>query len=900
MIKKRDLYYERIPTKLLREDVRLLGTFLGKVIKDQEGDVFFKLVERLRILSKTSLYDKNKSKVFLKISKEIIKLSPHQIFKLTRSFSHILNLMNLAESLDASRKLNDHENAPQKNKDQTLFIEDIIENFVKNKNISTNEIYEEVKNLDIGVVLTAHPTEVKRRTLIKKYADLIELLEQRHLYKKYPSKIIDIDRKLYTEISVIWKTDDLKRVKPTPLDEAKWGLAVIEDSLWDTIPKVHKRLNDIFKKKLGKDLPNNFNPITFGSWMGGDRDGNPFVTAEVTKQVILHSRWQAAKLYEKEFTQLIQDLSIKECSAKIKKFTGRTFEPYRVYLRPIRDKLRSTHLSIERHLNQKKPLDESKLLQDKNEILEPLRTVRGSLVLNKGQHIADFNLLDLIRRTKCFGISLVRLDIRQETARHQKLLNEIIKKRHKIDYLNLAESKKINLLSSLIKQKKFFVGKMNITDSENKEVWNTFEELTRHPSDCLGAYVISMTSKASNILEVYFLQKQSKIKNLLRVVPLFETLEDLKNAKEVMENLFKLSWYRKLINDTQEVMIGYSDSSKDAGKLSATWYVYKLQEELRNLAKKFKIKLTFFHGRGGSPGRGGGPIQATLKSQPRGTVNGRIRITDQGEVIQQKYGYKPLAEYNLCSYVGAVMEATLNPPPKSKENWRDLIEKMSEISTSVYRKNINQSEDFIRYFKTVTPHKSLSKLSIGSRPSKRKNIDNIQSLRAIPWVFAWTQIRLMLPAWLGTTEALKYASRKEFTKTLYDMEKNWPYFNSTMDILDMVITKVDPEISVIYENNLADESLKKIGNKLRYQFDTLVKLHNKITPNEVVKERKQFRKSLFVRNNYTEMLNLLQANIMSKINDKKFKTYKKSDQKFLDDALLTSIAGISAAMKNTG
>ncbi|MSP10422.1 MAG: phosphoenolpyruvate carboxylase [Pelagibacteraceae bacterium] len=899
-MKKRDLYYERIPTKLLREDVRLLGTFLGKVIKDQEGDIFFKLVERLRILSKTSLYDKNKSKVFLKISKEIIKLSPHQIFKLTRSFSHILNLMNLAESLDASRKLNEHENAPQKNKDQTLFIEDIIENFVKNKNISADEIYEEVKNLDIGVVLTAHPTEVKRRTLIKKYADLIELLEQRHLYKKYPSKIIDIDRKLYTEISVIWKTDDLKRVKPTPLDEAKWGLAVIEDSLWDTIPKVHKRLNDIFKKNLGKDLPNNFNPITFGSWMGGDRDGNPYVTAEVTKQVILHSRWQAAKLYEKEFSQLIQDLSIKECSAKIKKFTGKTFEPYRVYLRPIRDKLRLTHLLIERHLNQKKPLDESKLLQDKNEILKPLRTVRESLVLNKGQHIADFNLLDLIRRTKCFGISLVKLDIRQETARHQKLLNEIIKKRHKIDYLNLSEAKKINLLSSLIKQKKFFVGKINITGSENKEVWNTFEELTRHPSDCLGAYVISMTSKASNILEVYFLQKQSKIKNLLRVVPLFETLEDLKNAREVMENLFKLSWYRKLINNTQEVMIGYSDSSKDAGKLSATWYVYKLQEELRNLAKKFKIKLTFFHGRGGSPGRGGGPIQATLKSQPSGTVNGRIRITDQGEVIQQKYGYKPLAEYNLCSYVGAVMEATLNPPPKSKENWRSLIEKMSEISTLVYRKNINQSEDFIRYFKTVTPHKSLSKLSIGSRPSKRKNIDNIQSLRAIPWVFAWTQIRLMLPAWLGTTEALKYASRKEFSKTLYDMEKNWPYFNSTMDILDMVITKVDPEISVIYENNLADESLKKIGNKLRHQFDTLVKLHNKITPNEVVKERKQFRKSLFVRNNYTEMLNLLQANIMKKINDKKFKTYKKSDQKFLDDALLTSIAGISAAMKNTG
>jgi phosphoenolpyruvate carboxylase len=406
-----------------------------------------------------------------------------------------------------------------------------------------------------------------------------------------------------------------------------------------------------------------------------------------------------------------------------------------------------------------------------------------------------------------------------------------------------------------------------------------------------------MTSKASDILSVYFLQKQAKTKNLLRVVPLFETLDDLKNAKDVMENLFKLSWYRKLINNQQEVMIGYSDSSKDAGKLSASWHQYKLQEELRNLAKKYKIDLVFFHGRGGSAGRGGGPIQATLKSQPSGTVNGKIRITDQGEVIQQKYGYKPLAEYNLCSYIGAVMDASLNPPPRSKTNWRELIQRMSEISTSAYRKYLNQSEDFIRYFKTVTPHKSLGKLAIGSRPTKRKNVDNIQSLRAIPWVFAWTQIRLMLPAWLGTTEALRYGSIKKFSKTLTDMERNWPYFVSTMDILDMVISKVDTEISIIYENNLADESLKRIGKKLRFQFDALVKLHNKITPKDVVKERKEFRKALFIRNNYTEMLNILQADIMNKLTKRK---YKKLDKKFLEDSLMTSIAGISAAMKNTG
>ena len=896
-MKKRDLYYERIPTKLLREDIRLLGTFLGRVIRDQEGLTFYKIVERLRLLSKNTLLDKNKSKVFLKVSKEVKKLKPEDIFRVTRSFSHILNLMNLAESLDASRKLNEYENPYFKNKNQNIFIEDIIKNLFKDRNISNKKIYEQATKLDIGIVLTAHPTEVKRRTLIQKYANLIELMEQRHLYKKYPSKILEIDRKIYTEITVIWKTDELKRSKPSPLDEAKWGLAVIEDSLWDTIPKVYKRLNDIFRKNLGKDLPRGYSPIQFGSWMGGDRDGNPNVTADITKKVILFSRWQAAKLYEKELTKLIQDLSMKECSPKIKKITGNSFEPYRVYLRPIRDKIRLTYQLIEKHLNNNESLNEKKLLQDKNEILKPLREVRESLNLNRGQHIANADLLDLIRRVRCFGINLARLDIRQESSRHQKLIADALNKKYKINFSILSESKKINLLNLLIKQKKYFINNLKIKHKDNKEVWNTFKQISKEPEQCMGAYVISMTSKASDILSVYFLQKQAETKNLLRVVPLFETLDDLKNAKSVMENIFKLSWYRKLINHKQEVMIGYSDSSKDAGKLSASWHQYKLQEELRNLAKKYKIDLVFFHGRGGSAGRGGGPIQATLKSQPANTVNGKIRITDQGEVIQQKYGYKPLAEYNLCSYIGAVMDASLNPPPKSKKNWRELIEKMSEIATSAYRKNLNQSEDFIRYFKTVTPHKSLGKLAIGSRPTKRKNVDNIQSLRAIPWVFAWTQIRLMLPAWLGTTEALRYGSIKKFSKTLTDMEKNWPYFVSTMDILDMVITKVDPEISIIYENNLADSALKRIGKKLRFQFDALVKLHNKITPKEVFKERKEFRKALFIRNNYTETLNILQANIMNKINNNK---YKKLDKKFLDDALMTSIAGISAAMKNTG
>ena len=266
-------------------------------------------------------------------------------------------------------------------------------------------------------------------------------------------------------------------------------------------------------------------------------------------------------------------------------------------------------------------------------------------------------------------------------------------------------------------------------------------------------------------------------------------------------------------------------------------------------------------------------------------------------MIQQKYGYEPLAKYNLCSYIGAVMEATLDPPPIPKSNWRTLIESMAEISKSSYRKNINQNTDFLKYFKTVTPHISLGKLSIGSRPSKRKNIDNIKGLRAIPWVFAWTQIRLMLPAWLGSAEALRYSSMKEFRKTLIDMEKNWPFFNSMMDMLDMVISKVDPDISEIYEEYLADDSLKRVGKKLRYQFQVIKKLNKEITPNEIIKARKKFRTSVIVRNIYTEVLNMVQAVVISKLRKK---SLSKANKQNLNDALLTSIAGISAAMKNTG
>ncbi|MBL6862936.1 MAG: phosphoenolpyruvate carboxylase, partial [Candidatus Pelagibacter bacterium] len=714
---KRDLYYERIPTKSLREDVRYLGDILGRVIKKQEGPSFFKLVEDTRLLSKANLANKHVKDPFKNILNKIKNLNPENTFKLARAFNHFMNFINLSETTDASRKLDEYENN-KKNSNKNIFIEEIFEKLFKDKKITNKKIYDVAKKLNIGIVLTAHPTEVKRRTLIQKYNKIIKILEQRDLYKKNLSKLKTLDKDLYNEITIIWNTDELKRSKPTPSEEARWGLAVIEDSLWDSIPKVYRRLNNIFLKNMGKSLPRNFNPIEFGSWMGGDRDGNPNVTAEVTSEALLLSRWEAAKLYEKQLTNLIRSLSMKKCSTQILNITGKTFEPYRVFLRPLRDKLRATHILIKEHLVNKEPLDHKKLLSNTGEILTPLRVVRDSLIQNQSENIAEGDLLDLIRRARCFGINLAKLDIRQESSRHTKLISEIVKKKYNKDYFLWNESEKLAFLSSRIKSKKNLIKNSLLKNKENKEVWSTFNVLVDQPKECLGAYVISMTSAASDILSVAYLQKEAKIVNKLRVVPLFETLDDLRNAKSIMNSLFSLPWYRKSINYKQEIMIGYSDSSKDAGKLSASWHQYKLQDEILKLAKKYKIDITFFHGRGGSAGRGGGPIQATLKSQPANSVNGKIRITDQGEVIQQKYGYEPLAKYNLCSYIGAVVQATLNPPSEPKVKWKQLIEKMSEISMKSYRSNINEKSDFIRYFRTVTPHKALGKLSIGSRPSK--------------------------------------------------------------------------------------------------------------------------------------------------------------------------------------
>ena len=890
---------------VLSKTIRLLGEILGNIIKEQEGLSVFNKIEKIRALSKSSRGKRGKNTInrsFTKLKREISKLNAKDTLVIARSFSKFLDFSNIAESLFSIHNIHDHNIRKTQETNEIVILEEAILDVFKNKSLSLNKFYETAKNLKIEIVLTAHPTEVKRRTLIQKYAKINHLFDSFNNLRIFTKQNINLEKNLlennlHEEITSVWKTDEIKRSRPTPVEEAKWGLAVIEDSLWNAIPKICSRFNNSVKYYTNKDLPINFSPIVFGSWMGGDRDGNPNVTAKTTKEVILLSRWEAASLYEKEFTKLIQSLSLHDCSKKIKKVVGKTRVPYRVFLRPIRNKLNQTQKEIESCLKENRKPKQTLLVQSINEIIQPLNDVYNSLSLVKCQIIADGIVLDLIRRAHTFGLNLTKLDIRQEAARHYKLITSVCKKLGIADYSKLSEEAKIQFLSKEYKSKRPLIPQNIKLDADDRETWTTFKMISESPRECLGAYVISMASNVSDILAVMLLQKEAGVKSCLRIVPLFETLSDLQNSHIVMENLFKHSWYVNYFKKNQEIMIGYSDSSKDAGKFAASWAQYCAQEKLGKIATKYKIKLTLFHGRGGSVGRGGGPVYAALLSQPPGTVNARTRVTEQGEVIQQKYGSESLAEYSLGTYIGAVLEATLSPPIQPKKKWRNLMDEMSILSSESYRGYLNNNKNFLRYFDEITPKNILDKLYIGSRPSKRKKSQDIKDLRAIPWVFAWTQIRLVLPAWLGTTEALQLASRGKNKLILKDMLYRWPFFYEMMDMLDMILTKTNQRVIEYYEECLADNDLKKIGRNLRKNLSLLIDLNKKLIPSHILNQRKEFRKSILIRDTYAEILNLLQANIMLRLSKKNI---DRKQKEILMEAMIVTISGISAAMKNTG
>ena len=777
----------------------------------------------------------------------------------------------------------------------------------KQHQISAQQLFEQICQLKIELVLTAHPTEVSRRTLIQKYDDINEDLARLDQQKLTPRERQAVLNNLKELICSAWQTDEIRHNRPTPVDEAKWGFTTIEQTLWNAVPKFVRELNELVQEHCESALPLEIAPIRFASWMGGDRDGNPNVTHGVTQEVLWLSRWQAADLYLRDIEDLRWELSIQACSEELRQALGYEHpEPYREYLRETRQRLKATRHWLAQKL-QGFEADDSQIIHTKSELLEPLLLCHRSLIESNLAEIANGKLLDFIYRVNCFGIELLKLDIRQESGRHRQAISAITEYLGLGNFESWTEQARQNFLIQELQSKRPLLPR-HLDEPENsliqhpdvKEVFATMRTLAAQPPESLGAYIISMAEYASDVLAVLLLQKEAGILHPLRVVPLFETLKDLDGAAATMNTLFSMPWYKQHIHGKHEVMIGYSDSAKDAGFMSANWAQYRAQEELTAVAKQHGIQLTLFHGRGGSISRGGAPTQQALFSQPPGSISGAIRVTEQGEMIRFKFGLEEVALQNLEIYTAATLEATLLPPPVPKQEWRELMHQMTDISVQVYRETVRENPYFVQYLRTVTPELELQMLPLGSRPAKRKVSGGIESLRAIPWVFAWTQIRLMLPAWLGTGAAINQVIDAGKKDTLDEMLQQWPYFQTLIDMLEMVLSKSDGSIALYYESHLTqDENLKTLGAELRQRLKDAVqtllamKGESKLLSNNEVLDQ-----AMRVRKTYLLPLHLLQAELMKR--RRSYLSVEHAEHTPVDHALMVSIAGIAAGLRNTG
>jgi phosphoenolpyruvate carboxylase len=762
--------------------------------------------------------------------------------------------------------------------------------------LTADKVQDAVAKLNIDLVLTAHPTEVTRRTLIHKHKELADCLQAVHQASLSDVERKKIETRIADLIAQAWHTEEIRSVRPTPVDEARWGFSVIENSLWEAVPDFMRELDGRLNEDYDVSLPLDASPVQFSSWMGGDRDGNPFVTSKVTEQVLLLARKRAAKLFAIDLDRLQVELSMYDCNEELRAQVGDANEPYRALLRPLVSKFIATRDGIADYLAGKNP-DTSNWIESDDELIEPLILCYQSLLDCGMQVVANGLLLDTIRRARVFGIHLLRLDVRLDSERHADVFSELTRYLGLGDYAQWSEAdKQAFLLRELGSKRPLFPAQWDASD-DVKEVLETCKVIAKHSKHGFGIYIISMASEPSDVLAVQLLLQESGVDWPMPVAPLFETLDDLNNSPDVMRKLLSIDWYRGYVKGRQFVMIGYSDSAKDAGALAAGWAQYQSQEALVAIADEFDVSLTLFHGRGGTIGRGGLPAHAAIYSQPPGSLDGGFRVTEQGETIRYKFGMPKLAKRSLGIYASAIIEAMLFPPPAPKEEWRELITTMAAQGRDNYRATVRHDEEFVPYFRVATPEQELGKLPLGSRPAKRKPQGGIESLRAIPWIFAWAQTRLVLPSWLGVMRAIDSVKTPENEKVVNEMFSEWPFYRSRLSMLDMVFHKADPRISEAYDERLVPKELKHFGEALRSELKESISSLLAITgDDDIMKNDPQGKESMEIRAGYLQPLHYLQIELLDRIR----KAGDDAQNTSLERAMMVTIAGIAIGMRNTG
>lgn len=872
---------------LMSENIAMLGTLLGDTIKDAIDEKMFERIETIRRLSKAS--HRGDDEAHEKLVKTLQNLPDDEFLPVAQAFNQFLNLTNTAEQYDI---ISQHASG----KENPVHFPDIYRT-LKENGISDEDIIKTIDNISIDLVLTAHPTEINRRSLINNLNEVSECLQQLDHDDIVEYKKQQIMRRLRQLFVQYWFTSEIRKNRPTPNEEAKWGYDVIENSLWEAIPRFIRELNEQMSVSINYRIPVDARPIHFTSWMGGDRDGNPNVTAEVTRDVLIQARRRAASLFLKDIEVLVKELSMFASTDEFRRYIGdfEVQEPYRELMKRLRSKLKKTVNYYEELKSGTRPQFSEDIIYYNEQLWDPLYQCYLSLVESGMQSIANDKLLDTLRRVKCFGVTLAKLDIRQESTRHTEALSELTKYLGMGDYEAWSEEEKQAFLIRELSSKRPLIPNNWEPTPETKEVIETCKVIAETPEGVIPAYIISMTRTPSDILAVHLFLKETGCTNNLPVAPLFETLNDLNNAPEVMEQLLNINWYKGVINNRQMVMIGYSDSAKDAGSLAAGWAQYRAQEALLKVCNDAGVTLTLFHGRGGTIGRGGGPAKIALLSQPPGSLQGGLRVTEQGEMIRFKLGLPDLAINTLALYVDAILEANLMPPPNPHEGWRKVMDELSEISRKAYQDLVHHNEDFITYFYQATPEAELAKLPLGSRPAKRRPNGGVESLRAIPWIFGWTQNRLMLPAWLGAGQALQQLINEGKSDIIETMYEEWHFFRTRISMLEMVFAKADTRIAAYYDKRLVDERLQYLGADLRKQLEKDTKTILNIAHDNALMEDMPFLASnIAMRNIYTVPLNLLQVELLHRS-----RSMEETPQN-LEQALMVTISGIAAGMRNTG
>ncbi|SES30850.1 phosphoenolpyruvate carboxylase [Salipaludibacillus aurantiacus] len=912
------------PNGRLREDVKKLGNILGQVLIHHGGEELFNEVEQIREITKGLREDFNDAD-YKKLKEKISKLESPYRQDVIRAFATYFHLINIAEQNHRIRRSREYR-MKEDGQAQPISIESAVQT-LKEDDHSPEVIQQIIDDLSIELIMTAHPTEAAKRTVLeiqKRISYILQKLDTRILTKKEKD---NLEESLVNEVTALWQTDELRHKKPTVIDEVKNGLYYFDQTLFKVLPAIHRELEE----QLADYYPGHQwrvpNFLHFGSWIGGDRDGNPFVTPEVTWETLKLQRGLALKKYDESLVDLMRRFSQSTARVSIDEDLIQSVEEgEKAYMKkadmwPIQSEIYRRKFAI--MLKRLRQVGKSKAgYEEAEELMDDLLQIKESAQKHQQEGQQLKKLAKLIRQVELFGFHVATLDVRNHSGEHETAVAEMLQVVGiSKDYQSLSEDEKLKVLQDVLKDPRPLMLLNEDYSEETRDIFEVFRMIKRahdeFGSRSIEVYLVSMTQSPSDLLEVLVLAKEAGIYRLhadgrvesgLHVAPLLETVDDLIAGPEIMKTLFKMDIYRNHIHergDHQEIMLGYSDGSKDGGTLTANWKLFKAQQEIHDMAREFNIGLKFFHGRGGSLGRGGGPLNRSIVSQPAETLLDGVKITEQGEVLSSRYLLGDIAFRNLEQAAAALISSSSKVHSESvkvtglKKEWEEAMEEISEHALKKYQSLVFGDKDFLTYFKQTTPLNELRELNIGSRPMSRKNSEKFEDLRAIPWVFAWTQCRQNLPAWYAAGTGLQafVSKSEENLKVLQEMYEIWPFFESTINNLQMALMKADLQTAEEYVALVQDKSIgERIFSDIKEEFERSRDVLLKISQSEeLLDHTPNIQASVHRRNPYVDPLSYLQVDLIKKM---RASEGEKSDE-LLTEVLLT-ISGVAAGLVNTG